>query len=161
MSGLLNHLLELTQAKGVIRPSDLTDTGIARQYLSIACRQGLLERIGRGLYCLPNAIQNEHRSLIEVCKRVLAIELTLGTSRYFSNFAMPIFPVIIELSSLSKLSFRSLYDCIHLAGQLGLQRFWLVSAQGLFDLCGYSLGHRETAAFGPSVPALPGPCRPR
>lgn len=70
MSTRLDQLVKLARSKGVIRPRDLNGTGIARQYLSIASQQGLLERIGRGLYCLPNAIQNEHRSLIEVCKRM-------------------------------------------------------------------------------------------
>ncbi len=70
MTNRLEQLTKLARVKGVIRSRDLIDVGLARQYLSIACNRGLLERVGYGLYCLPNAMQNEHRSLIEVCKRV-------------------------------------------------------------------------------------------
>lgn len=69
MSPRVQQLLALVKTKGIVRARDLGEEGIARQYLSIACEQGLLEKIGRGLYCLPNTILNEHRSLIEVCKR--------------------------------------------------------------------------------------------
>ncbi|MGB4099662.1 MAG: type IV toxin-antitoxin system AbiEi family antitoxin domain-containing protein [bacterium] len=66
----IENLLQLAKSKGLIRARDLTEHGIPRQYLTIACKQGLLERLDRGLYSIPNAIQTEHRSLIEVCKLV-------------------------------------------------------------------------------------------
>ncbi len=64
------RLIELAQSKGIIRPRDLEKIGVPRQYLSIACRQGKLERIGRGLYSLPGYMLTENRSLAEVCKLV-------------------------------------------------------------------------------------------
>ena len=70
MKTRLEQLLELARAKGIVRSADLAEAGLSRQYLSIACRQGLLERIGRGLYRLPGAVLNEHQSLIEVCAAV-------------------------------------------------------------------------------------------
>lgn len=70
MATHLEVLLRVAETKGLIRARDLTEHGIPRQYLSIACERGLLERLDRGLYSLPGAIQSEHRSLVEVCKLV-------------------------------------------------------------------------------------------
>ncbi len=66
----LQNLMRVAKTQGLIRTRDLAEHGIPRQYLSIACEQGLLERLDRGLYTIPDAIQSEHRSLVEVCKRV-------------------------------------------------------------------------------------------
>ena len=70
MTTHLENLLRVAEAKGLIRARDLAEHGIPRQYLSIACERGLLERLDRGLYALPGAVQTEHRSLVEVCKLV-------------------------------------------------------------------------------------------
>ena len=70
MTTHLENLLRVAETKGLIRARDLAEHGIPRQYLSIACERGLLERLDRGLYTLPNAIQSEHLSLVEVCKLV-------------------------------------------------------------------------------------------
>ncbi|MFA6240070.1 MAG: type IV toxin-antitoxin system AbiEi family antitoxin domain-containing protein [Candidatus Hydrogenedentales bacterium] len=66
----LTNLLRLAEAKGLIRARDLDEYEIPRQYLSIACKRGLLERLDRGLYSIPGSIQSEHRSLAEVCALV-------------------------------------------------------------------------------------------
>lgn len=66
----LENLLHVAETRGLIRARDLADHGIPRQYLSIACERGLLERLDRGLYSIPGAVQTEHRSLVEVCKLV-------------------------------------------------------------------------------------------
>lgn len=70
MTTHLDNLLRMAESSGLIRARDLAEHGIPRQYLSIACQNGLLERLERGLYALPGAIQSEHRSLVEVCKLV-------------------------------------------------------------------------------------------
>lgn len=70
MTTHLENLLRVAESKGLIRARDLADHGIPRQYLSIACERGLLERLDRGLYSLPGTVQTEHRSLVEVCKLV-------------------------------------------------------------------------------------------
>lgn len=70
MTTHLENLLQVAETKGLIRARDLAEHGIPRQYLTIACERGLLERLDRGLYSLPGAIQSEHRSLVEVCKLV-------------------------------------------------------------------------------------------
>lgn len=66
----LESLLRVAEAKGLIRARDLAEHGIPRQYLTVACERGLLERLDRGLYSLPGGVQTEHRSLLEVCKLV-------------------------------------------------------------------------------------------
>lgn len=70
MAKHLDKLIHLAEVRGLLRARDLADKGIPRQYLTIACDRGLLERVDRGLYALPGALQTEHRSLVEVCARV-------------------------------------------------------------------------------------------
>lgn len=72
MTEHLHTLISLAKRQGLVRARDLAGAGIPRQYLSIACERGLLERLDRGLYSLPGGIESEHRSLLEVCKLVPA-----------------------------------------------------------------------------------------
>lgn len=65
-----DKILELVREAGVLRPRDLDPYGIPRTYLSRLCAAGKLQRIGRGLYVLPQSSTTEHHSLVEVCKRV-------------------------------------------------------------------------------------------
>lgn len=62
--------LDLVREAGVLRPRDLEEHGIARQYLRRLRDKGLLERPSRGLYTLPEAEVTEHHSLAEASKRV-------------------------------------------------------------------------------------------
>ena len=66
------RVLQLARKLGVLRPRDLAQHGIAREYLTRLTHAGLLERIGRGLYVLPDAELTEHHSLAEAAKRVPA-----------------------------------------------------------------------------------------
>jgi len=66
----MEQLIDFVWKKGLIRPRDLVEIRIPRQYLSIACKQGKLKRVGRGLYSLPGKMLIENRSLAEVCKLV-------------------------------------------------------------------------------------------
>jgi predicted transcriptional regulator of viral defense system len=65
-----DKILELVSKAGVLRPRDLDPYDIPRTYLSRLCTAGKLQRIGRGLYVLPESGATEHHSLAEVCKRV-------------------------------------------------------------------------------------------
>ncbi|HET8587688.1 MAG TPA: type IV toxin-antitoxin system AbiEi family antitoxin domain-containing protein [Candidatus Limnocylindria bacterium] len=67
-----DRTLQLARELGVLRPRDLAQHGIAREYLSRLTQAGLLERTGRGLYVLPDAELTEHHSLAEAAKRVPA-----------------------------------------------------------------------------------------
>lgn len=62
-------LLELAR-KAPLRAGDLEAGGIPRTYLRRLCDRGLLERVDRGLYRLPDAPVTELHSLAEVSKRV-------------------------------------------------------------------------------------------
>ena len=67
-----DQIMNLVKQKGVLRPRDLDEYGLARQSLLRLYRRGLLHRIGRGLYVAADADPTEHRTLAEVCKRVPA-----------------------------------------------------------------------------------------
>lgn len=65
-----DKVLKLVRKVGVLRPRDLDFYGIPRTNLSRLCATGKLQRIGRGLYVLPNSGATEHHSLAEASKRV-------------------------------------------------------------------------------------------
>jgi predicted transcriptional regulator of viral defense system len=54
----------------LLRHRDLEAKGIARQYLVLAMRLGLIERLARGLYRVPGSITTERQSLVQVCKKM-------------------------------------------------------------------------------------------
>lgn len=60
----------LIRSLGVARPAELARHGISREYLRLLVAKGLVERIGRGLYSLPDAELSENHSLVEASKRV-------------------------------------------------------------------------------------------
>lgn len=65
------RVLRLTRRAGVLRPRDLDEHGIPRQYLSLLERQGVIRRTGRGLYVLADSRNvTEYHSVAEACKRV-------------------------------------------------------------------------------------------
>jgi predicted transcriptional regulator of viral defense system len=63
-------LLKIIRQMGVLRPRDLDAHGIPRQYLRLATDQGLVQRIGRGLYVAPDSEPTEHHSIVGAAKRV-------------------------------------------------------------------------------------------
>ncbi len=64
-----SELLRLAGA-GPLRTRDVDAAGIPRVYLRRLCERGLLERVDRGLYRLPDAPVTELHSLVEVARRV-------------------------------------------------------------------------------------------
>jgi predicted transcriptional regulator of viral defense system len=63
-------IVELAREKGILRPRDLKTCGIPDIYLLRLLTKGILVRVGRGLYSLPNGLTGESRHLIEITKRV-------------------------------------------------------------------------------------------
>ena len=63
------EVLDLVREVGLVRPRDLESAGVPGVSLSQLARRGLLEKLGRGLYTLPDVAPSEHRSLAEVSKR--------------------------------------------------------------------------------------------
>jgi len=70
LNSIENQVMILVNRAGVLRPRDLAEHGISRQYLLSLQRRGQLQRVGRGLYISSVAHLTEHHSLVEACKRV-------------------------------------------------------------------------------------------
>lgn len=100
----LEKLLQLAASQGLLRSRDLTEHGIPRQYLAIACERGLLERVDRVLYSIPGALQTEHRSLVEVCKRApQGVICLLSALQYHGLTTQSPFEVWLAIGESSKI----------------------------------------------------------
>ena len=78
-----DRLLQLAQQKGLLRPSDLTELGIPRVYLTRLTASGRLARAGRGLYRLADASVSENESLTIVATRAPQAVFCLLTALQF------------------------------------------------------------------------------
>lgn len=65
-----DKVMTLVKHAGVLRPRDLTQHHIPRQYLLRLQRRGQLQKVGRGLYIASETHLTDHHSLVEACKRV-------------------------------------------------------------------------------------------
>ena len=63
-------LMNLVARRGILRSNDLAAHGISRVFLQRLCAQGILERIGRGLYALPNRPVTQHHALVLAAQHV-------------------------------------------------------------------------------------------
>jgi predicted transcriptional regulator of viral defense system len=70
MSTQAQQVLALARDRGVLRPRDLQPLGIPRSVLGRLVEDGLLERVGRGLYRSPQAELGPHHTLVEVAAQV-------------------------------------------------------------------------------------------
>jgi predicted transcriptional regulator of viral defense system len=66
----MEDALRLIRQMGAIRPRDLAERGIPRDYLDRLRRRGLVERIGWGLYAWSDGDASEHHSLVEAARQV-------------------------------------------------------------------------------------------
>ena len=66
----IEQILKLAKTKSVICGRDLETSGIPRQYLQRLYRRGQLERVGRGLYVLPNADITERHTIVQAALAV-------------------------------------------------------------------------------------------
>lgn len=64
------RLLSLARRRGTLTRQQVADAGIHTQTLSRLVRAGDLERVGRGLYRLPDTPQSEHDALLLVAAAV-------------------------------------------------------------------------------------------
>jgi predicted transcriptional regulator of viral defense system len=67
---LEQRVLAMAREKGILRTQDLIAAGIPRVVLTRLCRGERLNRLGRGLYALPEADITENHSLAEVARRI-------------------------------------------------------------------------------------------
>ena len=65
-----DRILELAQRQRLLSAADVRAQGWSPQLLVKLEHGGKLQRVTRGLYCLPDSQVSEHQSLIEVCRRV-------------------------------------------------------------------------------------------
>jgi predicted transcriptional regulator of viral defense system len=65
-----DQILDLARRLRLLRAADVRAHGWSAQLLIKLHEAGKLQRIARGIYCLPNAEFSEHQTLVEVCQRV-------------------------------------------------------------------------------------------
>ncbi|HAC33941.1 MAG TPA: transcriptional regulator [Gammaproteobacteria bacterium] len=83
MASSHQNILDLAAERGLIRPRDLTERGLPTVALTRLVRQGRLQRVGRGLYALPDRPVSEHNALAEVAhKHPQAIVCLLSALRF-------------------------------------------------------------------------------
>ena len=77
------RVLDLARQKGMLRPSDLQGLGASRVVLTRLTASGQLEKIGRGLYRLPDAEVSENESLTTIALKVPQAVFCLLTALQF------------------------------------------------------------------------------
>jgi len=65
---ITNKIIRIVKKLGIVRPRDMDEYGMHRKYIQRLYNQGMLTRIGRGLYTLPDVEPSENRSIAEACK---------------------------------------------------------------------------------------------
>ena len=98
------RVLGITEQQGILRPRDLDAYGIPREYLRRLARRGLITRIGRGLYVLPDAEIDAHHSLAEVAKKMPnAVICLLSALRFHELTTQAPFEVWIAIDPKARL----------------------------------------------------------
>ncbi len=64
------HIIQALRKKGVVRTREIEALGISREYLRKLHEQGLVQRLGHGLYSLSEVEPTEYRTMAEASKRV-------------------------------------------------------------------------------------------
>jgi predicted transcriptional regulator of viral defense system len=79
------EIIGILKKKGFVRPKDLAEYGIRREYLSRLYKEGLLSRNTRGVYYLNDAPMTENNAMAMACKRVPHGVICLLTALRFHN----------------------------------------------------------------------------
>jgi predicted transcriptional regulator of viral defense system len=64
------RVIQLFNKRRFLRPRDLDEFNISREYLNKLYVEGVLERPSRGLYVLPDSQPSELRTIVEACKLI-------------------------------------------------------------------------------------------
>jgi predicted transcriptional regulator of viral defense system len=72
-----------TSSKALLRPSDAVAHGRSRQYLAQLARKGLLQKVARGLYALPQRQATEFASLAEIASKYPQVQVCLLSALAF------------------------------------------------------------------------------
>ncbi|MCX7045126.1 MAG: type IV toxin-antitoxin system AbiEi family antitoxin domain-containing protein [Candidatus Sumerlaeota bacterium] len=85
MKSFPDSINEKLKSCGIMRTRDFERLGISRYYISDLCEQGILRRIGRGLYEHTDSELTGNHSLAEACKRIPHGVVCLYTALRFHN----------------------------------------------------------------------------
>lgn len=66
----MEAILELAKKRGILRPKDVEAQGLPKKYVYRLYDRGKLQKIGRGLYKLPETNFSVNTSLLEACRRI-------------------------------------------------------------------------------------------
>src|SRR5690606_25360589 len=80
-----NEVLSLARQNRIIQVRDLRARGIHPEYLRRLCSQGMLVKLARGQYALPDSNAGEHHSLVIVAKAIPKGVVCMLTALRFHN----------------------------------------------------------------------------
>ena len=96
-------ILDLARSHGLVRSKELTQRGLPRIALTRLVRQGLLIRVGRGLYALPDRPVTENVSIAEVSRKYpQGIICLLSALRVYELTTQSPFEVWLAIPNKSK-----------------------------------------------------------
>ncbi len=81
----MQQLIEFLHKTGTLRPRDLDEFGIPREYLHRLYMRGDLVRLSRGIYVLRDNVISEHRTLAEASKLIPKGVICLLSALRFYN----------------------------------------------------------------------------
>jgi predicted transcriptional regulator of viral defense system len=81
----MTAILKLAEEKGILRPKDVREEDLPRQYVYRLYEQGKLEKIGRGLYKLPEKQFSMSDTQLEACKKITHGVMCLKTALRFHD----------------------------------------------------------------------------
>ena len=79
------QVINVVRAQSVVRPKDLKELGLPKDYLYLLEKEGIIDRISRGLYQWPDKDLGRYQSLVEVSKRVPKAVLALLSALNYHN----------------------------------------------------------------------------
>ena len=114
----------IKENKGIISTAEIVKQGIDNKYLSILTQKGLIERASRGVYILPDVIEDELYAISVRCKKGIyshetALFLHDLSDRTPLNFSITL-PKGYNPSSLKDLSLEFFYvsPALHSLGKI-------------------------------------------
>lgn len=85
MSSKREQVLELLHQQTLVQPKDVAATGLPKDYLYQLAQEGLVKKVGRGLYQLPDADISEWNGYVETQRRVPKGVFCLLSALVFHN----------------------------------------------------------------------------
>lgn len=114
------NLVDLAQGKALLRPCDAVASGHSRMYLAQLARRGLLHKVGRGLYALPQRKVSEFASFAEVAsKSPQALVCLLSALAFHELTTQAPFEVWIAVGNKARVPMMN-YPPLHIARFSGI-----------------------------------------